>query len=323
MIVCTVTCADNLHEAAVMAKYVKEHMSGTKVIVCLAEKKIHPSASKIRYFDQIVLAANLGIPNFAQYLFKYVLFEGVTSLKPHLLKYLMSYYPNEQQFVYLDSDMKLFRSPRELMDALDSNRIVLVPQQLEADSLWDVHLFNGSINSGMVGVTRSKEAMRFIEWWAERTYHYCYFNHQFFADQKWLDLAPSFFDVHMFKHPGYNVAFWNIHEQARKGLHLDAGHLWLTDEPLCIFHYSHYENFLPSSLNKWVADRESSRIIMETYAQDLAETGIQNISQTPWSYNFYDNGERITPESRAKFKSNPYFQEMMTNPFAASNKVFR
>ncbi|WP_248927695.1 hypothetical protein [Paenibacillus hamazuiensis] len=322
MIVCTVTCADNLHEAAVMAKSVKRHMNGSKVIVCLAEKTMHPAALTIRHFDQVVLAASLGIPNFPHYLFKYVLFEGVTSMKPHLLKYLMSCYPNERQFLYLDSDMKMFRFPEELAGAMERSSIVLVPQQIEAESLWEEHLFNGSLNSGLLGVTRSEEASRFIGWWAERTYHYGFFDDQFFADQKWLDLAAAFFDVHVFKHPGYNVAFWNLHEKARRGLHVAGGELHLTDKPLCIFHYSHYESFLPNCFVKLGIDPQGARAIMDSYGRELAETGIQDIALTHWSYDFFDSGEPILSESRVKFKNNPAFRIAMPNPYAASNSAF-
>ena len=33
-----------------------------------------------------------------------------------------------------------------------------------------------------------------------------------FVDQKWIDLVPGFYpDVGIIHHPGYNVAYWNLH----------------------------------------------------------------------------------------------------------------
>ena len=32
-----------------------------------------------------------------------------------------------------------------------------------------------------------------------------------FTDQRWIDFVPSFFDHHILKDPGYNVAYWNLH----------------------------------------------------------------------------------------------------------------
>ena len=47
-----------------------------------------------------------------------------------------------------------------------------------------------------------------INWWAERLYLFCYDDIQngVFTDQKWIDLAPCFFDTYIFKHHGYDFA---------------------------------------------------------------------------------------------------------------------
>ena len=34
-----------------------------------------------------------------------------------------------------------------------------------------------------------------------------------FTDQRWVDFMPSLFSHHLLKDPGYNVAYWNLHER--------------------------------------------------------------------------------------------------------------
>ena len=35
-----------------------------------------------------------------------------------------------------------------------------------------------------------------------------------FTDQRWIDFVPCFFEHHILKDPGYNVAYWNLHARA-------------------------------------------------------------------------------------------------------------
>ena len=50
-----------------------------------------------------------------------------------------------------------------------------------------------------------------------------------FTDQRWADFVPCFFEHHILKDPGYNVAYWNLH--ARR-LTADGGGYVVDGEPL-------------------------------------------------------------------------------------------
>ena len=60
---------------------------------------------------------------------------------------------------------------------------------------------HGVYNLGFLAVSRSEEALKMLTWWAERLYLYCYDDmaNGIFTDQKWIDLAPCFFNVKITK----------------------------------------------------------------------------------------------------------------------------
>ena len=53
----------------------------------------------------------------------------------------------------------------------------------------------------------------FLDWWWQRTRREALVDvaRMMFTDQRWVDFVPSFFDHHILKDPGYNVAYWNLH----------------------------------------------------------------------------------------------------------------
>src|SRR3546814_8145195 len=75
-------------------------------------------------------------------------------------------------------------------------------------------LAHGSYNLGFLAVSRSANSQAFLQWWADRLFLYCYDDKSrgIFTDQKWIDLAPSFFDVAILKHHGYDFATWRSEE---------------------------------------------------------------------------------------------------------------
>src|SRR5262249_26022887 len=75
----------------------------------------------------------------------------------------------------------------------------------------------GVFNLGFIGVSRSNESARFLEWWNMRLMEYCYVNtgKGQFVDQIWLNFAPVFFEkVFVLKDPGLNIAYWNYKERS-------------------------------------------------------------------------------------------------------------
>jgi hypothetical protein len=317
MIIYTVTCADNLHEARVMAKSVKRHMPNVKVILCLAEKTIHPAAVRGALFDEVILAKD-------SFLFKYSLFEGVTALKPYVTLKLLRDYPAEKHFLYMDADIKMYYPFHELESKLKKANILLSPHAIEPISAKSDLLYYGTYNSGLIGISRSAESQQFLEWWASRLYNQCIKQGGIYYDQKWLDLAPALFDVHIFKNPAYNVGAWNLAESGRMITKAGNGEYRVHGQPLCCFHFSGLDSFLPTLLQQLPSERQSTlRSMLDGYRSELLEQGRRELEHVPWSYDFFDSGERISNEMRDRFRKNPGLAAAFPTPYQASGQSLK
>ena len=96
----------------------------------------------------------------------------------------------------------------------------------------------GAYNLGFLALRSTPEVQRICRWWGRRLQTECLIdlNRGLFVDQKWADLFPSFIEkTHILRHPGYNVAYWNL-SQRRVTFERDA---WLVNGlPLRFFHFS-------------------------------------------------------------------------------------
>jgi hypothetical protein len=71
-----------------------------------------------------------------------------------------------------------------------------------------------------------------------------------FTDQIWINFVPLFFKkVHVLMHPGYNMAYWNLHE--RKLTKANNQYLVNDREKLVFFHYSGFKTEIPNTISKY------------------------------------------------------------------------
>ncbi|QWU15218.1 hypothetical protein SAMN04487895_108126 [Paenibacillus sophorae] len=317
MIICSVTCADNLHEAKMMARAAKYHMPYARVVICLMERTIHPAALNVPWFDDVILAKDLGIPRFEGSIFKYSLLEGVTSIKPAFLRLLFDRYPEEMNVVFMDTDIIAYAPYDDLLAALEHHDILLSPHRIEPNGEPLGYLHHGIFNTGFLALRRSEETMRFLEWWGQRLYSYCYYNAPFFVDQKWVDLAPALFNVKVWKHPGYNVAAWNLHERCRKIVREENGRYWLENNvPFVCYHYSGLHGMLQYCMNEWIPDRGNPLYrLLQLYLEEMDTMGKEELSEVPWSYDYYLDGSPITAEERKAYGSDVQAFESGRDPF--------
>ena len=104
--------------------------------------------------------------------------------------------------------------PVELSNELKHSPIVLCQHLLKPGNI-DMELSStahGVYNLGFLGISRSEEGRKCVDWWADRLYLFCYDDIQrgIFTDQKWFDLVPRFFNATVFKHHGYDFAPWSL-----------------------------------------------------------------------------------------------------------------
>ena len=182
---------------------------------------------------------------------------------------------------------------------------------------------HGVYNLGFLGISRSEEGHKCVDWWAERLFLFCYDDIQrgIFTDQKWFDLAPCFFNVKIFKHHGYDFAPWslmncNITQNNAEEYFIEGDHLRF-------IHFSGYGYSAQKCMDDWLP--EEGVLFRRLYAEYSAvhdANDSDNISKTPWSYANYTSGERVKDSVRRAYRSNWDAMFAFENPFEHSNAKF-
>ena len=127
-----------------------------------------------------------------------------------------------EKIMYIDPDIAIFNSLSPLEEWMNDYGILLAPHLLDytdnTQSIQDNEIMgtmrHGTFNLGFLGINSSKrDGRRFVDWWSSRLRNYCYADYErgLFTDQKWVDLAPSYFEnLLILRDPGYDVASWNL-----------------------------------------------------------------------------------------------------------------
>jgi glycosyltransferase involved in cell wall biosynthesis len=175
--------------------------------------------------------------------------EACTAIKASAAKFLLASSFNTQ-VVYLDPDMQVYGSLGEVDQLLDKSSFVLTPHLLEPPSSEDSVISNeiagamihGVYNLGFFAVKNTREGFELLNWWESRLKKYCKaeIGSGLFTDQKWFDIATIYFkEISVLRHPGYNVAPWNLAERFLKN---ENGLIKVDNFPLKIFHFSSFDS---------------------------------------------------------------------------------
>lgn len=324
MIIFTSICANYTHKARTLAESVKRHMPDATFFVCLTERE-KPENVHSGYFDDVILSKDMWEGNFNRYIFKHSIVEASTAVKGQFFIYLMEHFPKENQFVYLDPDCYVYADFVELKELLEHRPIVVCPHLLQPGNI-DMELSStahGVYNLGFLAVNRSDEAERFLKWWAQRLYLFCYDDIQrgIFTDQKWIDLAPCFFDVEILKHRGYDFATWSLLDC---GMTKEDGKYYVKGDPLRFIHFSGYGDVIEKCMGDWLSNGEHPfRKLYNEYSKLHEKNNKDNVSKTLWSYSKYYSGEDIDDALRVEYRSNNDVMFSIEDPFAFSNKEIK
>jgi hypothetical protein len=179
---------------------------------------------------------------------RYNIVELNTSVKPFYFQYFFDLSSEVQSVIYLDPDILVYDKFTEIESQLLKNSIVLTPHILSPIPLDNKHpneqLFTiyGTYNLGFLALKRSGIAIKFLKWWSERLAVLGFDDpaNGLFVDQLWINLVPAIFDeVTIYKNPGANAAFWNLHEREFKMVNSK----WVVNNEhrLLFFHFSAFQ----------------------------------------------------------------------------------
>ncbi|MDB5242826.1 MAG: hypothetical protein JWP57_3451 [Spirosoma sp.] len=248
----------------------------------------------------------IGIPEFTAMCDRYDITELNTAVKPFYIDYLFETYPDVNQIIYFDPDIIIYQPLLKLSRDLSSYSMVLTPHICSPTPDWEQpneqhHLNTGIYNLGFIGLRRDDTARQFVNWWKDRLVYECRIDlcAGLFVDQHWVNFAPVYYDnVLIERHPGYNVAYWNLHE---RWFSIDASGHWCVagkptsalsethSERLQFFHYSGYNPDRPHEVSKHQTrysflERPDVKPLFVIYHQQLLANHNDQYRQYPCVY---------------------------------------
>ena len=319
-----------LPKARVLAKSVKKYCPDVFFSLVLADQLPTGWDIEKEPFDEVlqIKDINVQVSNLDLWIYMHSVVELCTAIKgPALVHYLNAGYKN---VIYLDPDIAVFHGLEPLYDILTKYDVVLTPHQTIPEKT-DIGVIDNEIcslrygvyNYGFYAVSNTDNGRNYANWWSKRLVDHCYDDipSGLFTDQKWGDIVPCLFEnVKIWKHPGANVATWNISN--RELIHKN-GQIIVNGEPLLFYHFSGFDSggFLAMS-KKWGNNNEVISFLQDWYISSLDKEGQQEVGKCKCYFDFYDNGEPVEKWQRKILRERndvlSYFNDI--NPYIVSQK---
>ncbi|MCC6069492.1 glycosyltransferase family 4 protein [Massilia sp. GCM10020059] len=309
--VVTIVSNNYLHYARTLMQSVAlQHPEAERYCV-IVDTDMAPGAALADEFTAIAMP-ELGLPYGDDFYFQYTILELNTAVKPWALEHLLD--RGHSEVLYIDPDIYLYRPLEDVMRHLSSGAsIVLTPHMLapyddDRNPTEASIRMAGTYNLGFCAIAERLETRAFLRWWQGKLARDCVVDmpNGVFVDQSWIDLVPGMFDnVRILRHPGYNVAYWNL---AQRSFAQGEGGLLVNGEPLMFFHYSGIDPQNPQPVSKH-QDRHNLdsvgaivRGLFVEYCQRVVANGQENYRKLPYGYATFRDGSPIPAPVRAAYR---------------------
>jgi len=336
-VVFTICSANHLAFARTLASSVKRARRDVRFIVFLADV-LSPPVRQLADELEIVPIDRLWIPNLRRMAFRYDILELNTAIKPFCFDYVFGVL-GLQAAIYLDADICVLKALDHVHDALESGTSCVLTPHITAPlpidgEKPDVYTFMqaGMYNLGFLGLGNTSEARAFNSWWGQKTQDDCFVaqDRGVFVDQKFVDFAPSFMnDVLILRHPGYNVAYWNL-PQRQVSRSADRFMVNQTFE-LHFFHFSGIELENKQAFSKYQTRFKTSELgsavndLYDAYVAEVRSNGSINgaaLSEMPYGFGALRNGLPISQVMRAVYARREKEIPEQADPFELDSEFF-
>lgn len=252
---------------------------------------------------EVIPLRELGIPSLGEMTERYNITELNTAIKPFAFLQLFDRHPGAA-VAYFDPDIWVVSPLEELQGQLASGGAdcVLTPHLCEPAEFAEMDdskmLQYGIYNLGFCALRDTPEVRRVVAWWGRRLETQCVIDlaSGLFVDQKWADLLPAFIGrTKILRHPGYNVAYWNLAQRTVRGP--SPGDCWrVNGEPLRFFHFSgsavdeqptfsrHSQQFRSEAL------RDVATLFSE-YCAEVQRFGREDYRRIPYAFRWNGAGD--------------------------------
>jgi hypothetical protein len=335
----TIVSCNYLAEARVLMDSVKEFLPEARRTVFFIDDwkgKFDPDKEDF----ECIAAWTTSMPRYRHFAFAYSPGEFCFALKPFCARYLFDR-TDVDQLIYVDSDMLFLERPAALLEALAQHAIVLTPHKLRAGDGTQHFNFvrSGAFNAGFFALSRSQQAEEFLGWWGRQMIEPGNLAQDWFFDQGWLDLVPSYFpDATILRHPGYNVAFWNLVERRvtssaaredgdriadgggqksevrgrmeNRGWKVEFGG---EEFSLVLFHFSMFDHRFPDRISGEIDYAGSGPSVdvdalMANYVSRLRKRGLEECHRWSYDHGRFADGKAVSQEHREFFKRRVFYE---------------
>lgn len=281
-------------------------------------------------FDRVVLAEDLGVPNFRSWLFKHDVVEVCTAVKGPFLHQACA--SGADIVMYLDPDTALLNSLDPLVEWLQTDEILLTPHLIDPNEDTTAILDNdlsasrtGIFNLGFVAIRTTGEGARFAKWWNDRLLSYCYDDipNGIFVDQRWCDHVPALFDkVKVVRDPGYNIASWNLSRRV-VDIGKDGQVMVNGTYPLRFWHFTKLGPTGDVMTKKYAGDNYPVYEIWNWYKRQVGVDTDPAIPERYWAYDAYADGTKIEKAHRVLYRQRGDLQAAFPDPFTSGRGSYR
>jgi hypothetical protein len=292
----TVCTANYLYQALTMGESLKKTNPDYELIIGLVDK-LPVTDFKIPY--QIIPISEVEEVNLAGFKGEYTVMEVATACKPVFGLYLFEKFPDLEKLIYFDTDLWITDSVEPIEKNLDSYDIIITPhitQPIDLQEEWNEKQFlnAGLYNTGFVGMKRSENTFKFLNWWKNHLKDYGYYDfcNGMGIDQLCVNFVPLFYDKVLIEYSSaYNLAYWNIHE--REVSFTNGKYLINGNENLIFFHFSGYTPEKPNLLSKHIKSSKTSNYpvlkqLFKEYNEALLRNHFQFFKQIIPAYGIYN-----------------------------------
>lgn len=294
--------------------------------LCQSIKAIHPESNiyiavsdKINsseYSDftefNVINIKELNLPQLEKFSFRYDVMELSTAIKPYVFKWIFEN-TNAENVIYLDPDILVLSRLDKVTEILDGGSVVVVTPHITNRVDDGLHpdettmLKVGVFNLGFIAISSSDAGYEVVNWWADRLERGAVndISKGLFTDQKWVDLVPCLFsNVTILRDPGFNVAYWNLHERVISF----ENSIWLANgEPIKFFHFSgidlkNIERFSKHQNRYSLSNIGILKDLYIQYTKKLIDNKYQYFIKLSYGFNTSPSGLVIDKRIREYFK---------------------
>lgn len=308
----SIVSANYLAYAITLMQSVRQHHPSSHRYVVLADEAEGDLGLDSTLFS-LVPVADLGLPHLAHFAFRYSVLEFNTAIKPFAARWLAARH-SADPIIYLDPDIYVVSPLVEVLSATSSGALAVVTPHLTApltdEKRPDEQTFLrvGTYNLGFISLGPHEARPALIDWWAAKLERLAYVDLEagLFTDQKWIDLVPGLFpDVWILRHPGYDLAYWNLPH--RPVTAAPGGALLADGQPVSFVHFSGVDVRNPDAFsihqNRYDADGIGGlRDLYFRYLDLLKANGYDRFSRMPYAWARLGDGTSISAETRAIFR---------------------